>query len=291
MNKMYSMTSGAVDFHEYLKLDCCAKKPEMMMYLKNHLTAIFDMLDMSIEGGRDASMDMTLVLNNDEVYCSQRRGEFMAAVQEKLPLAHSVCVDCNARDIYTMFCLQDETFCAPLMAETVDAFEGAEDFTFKSFVYYHSSGEYAYQLFENGRRVDYKEKFSENILKERVNGGWHGEDVGLIIWFDFQKHADVLKSLRNVACKYLPAEEFENSAELWDDPDEDDGILVNANYWQVDSLQPIQAFADELNAVLAPIMDEVTVKVEDYGWNCFESFALANWVWTENGFQVMGVKF
>lgn len=37
MNKMYSMTSGAVDFHEYLKLDCCAKKPVNAKPQKNKL--------------------------------------------------------------------------------------------------------------------------------------------------------------------------------------------------------------------------------------------------------------
>ena len=55
-------------------------------------------------------------------------------------------------------------------------------------------------------------------------------------------------------------------------------------------MREVQDFLDKVNEVLLPIKDEVSASTNG-SWEARNDFAVATWVWTDEGFKVIGTYF
>ena len=55
-------------------------------------------------------------------------------------------------------------------------------------------------------------------------------------------------------------------------------------------MREVQDFLDKVNEVLLPIKDEVSAETKG-PWEAKDHFAAATWVWTDEGFKVIGTRF
>lgn len=181
---------------------------------------------------------------------------------------------------------------------TVEDMGESENFTYKFYEFLPSSGESWCKKYENGRRIDLEEQFSEDIVDKDFGQDWWCENFLLGTYFDYEKHPDILEKLHETIRKYIPEYELKNCEENWENGyNEEDGysdevgILCPYVSWGFKTLREVQYFLDEVNHILEPIKHEVNA-VSDGKWYISDPpSAVATCVWTEDGFKMVGTEF
>lgn len=172
--------------------------------------------------------------------------------------------------------------------ETVDSFGRTETFTYTVHEFLYSHGEGWCARYENGKWADLEKQYSPSILDKDFGEDWWCWNMDLSIDFDFEKHSDILESLRAAVRKHIPPEELSYCEDGWDDGE--DGILVNSISWTPRKLRVVQDFLDEINTILKPIKSEC----DGYGLGNWyikhPPFAIATWDWTNEGFKITGTE-
>lgn len=130
--------------------------------------------------------------------------------------------------------------------------------------------------------------YSDDLLDADFDEGWWSSDLGLYAEFDFEKHHDILMKLQDIVRSSIPEDEVKYCEEVWADGEFD--LLCSGIQWYCSRMREVQDFLDKVNEVLLPIKDEVSAETKG-PWEAKDHFAAATWVWTDEGFKVIGTRF
>ena len=302
--EQYSI-EGNIEMHEYLQFDVRPKQASLIEFLQNYLETLYRL---SVERSEEnaeyleyhdpVSLEVILIL--DQVEYSSRNEDFLKAVEEKLPTSSSIIIDCKCTGILREFFCEDEedgninmsrkdaVWQGAGMLDELETYKRRNDFTYKLAVFYPDSGEFRYEKILNGRDVDVLAAGTTDITNKSFDDEWWSFSLNLGVDFDFEKHNDVLKKLRDIVRERIPKTEIGYCESAWEDGE--NHILCNGIQWNCRSLAEVQQFLDELNRVLLPIKSEIDAGC-DGTWEVKDEFAVATWIWTDEGFKVVGTCY
>ena len=171
----------------------------------------------------------------------------------------------------------------------IDEIARTETFTYSLHQFLYNHGEGWTCKFENGKWINLEDSYNTAILDKDFGTDWWCWNLDLSVEFDFNKYPEILEALHNCVRKRIPHDEVKYCENAWAEGDV--GILCSFISWYPRKLRVVQDFLDELNAILKPIMNECDGDGVDSKWYINEApFAVATWVWTEEGFKVVGTE-
>lgn len=180
------------------------------------------------------------------------------------------------------------------MLDTLESYKRKNPFTYKLFVFYPDSGDFLYHKILDGKDIDVLASGTVDIIDQTLSHDWWSEQLHLWAAFDISKYPDKLEQLHNIVRSSIPENQVGYCEEVWEDEDEDycnPTLLCNGIQFDCKSLREVQDFLDKINAVLLPIKNEIYDAGGDGTWEVREEFAVATWVWTDEGFKVKGLKY
>lgn len=177
--------------------------------------------------------------------------------------------------------------------------------------YYSKFGDSLRAIIENGQTFEFPMVFStegctewnDDIAKyfsvypldDELTGIWSSELNNLSINFDFAAHPEITETLHSLVRQYLPADQLSDSEDEWEeDYPEAPGMLVYGAFWPVRSIKIIKEFLTKINETIAPILSEcdgTAMGYWEYKDNIKNGAAVAGWIWTEDGFQLVGFQY
>lgn len=302
----YSVEGNVEEMHEYLEFTHKPKQLDLIEYIQSYL---LNLIRLSIERSPEkaeelelshpVTLDAKLIIGED-YFSSSDIDSLVEATIEKLPVANKFSLDikCNGvlREYYNdesdengnsrlNMILKDAVWTGGGMFDTLTAFKRRNRFTYKLAVFYPDSGESDYKKILDGKEIDVVASGTEDILNKETSSEWWSYMLDLWAEFDFEKDKDKLMQLQDIVRKYIPESEVPYCEGTWEDGELH--ILCSSIQWNCNSLKEVQDFLDKLNEVLLPIKDEVEAGGEGT-WEINDEFAVATWVWTDQGFKVIG---
>lgn len=159
-------------------------------------------------------------------------------------------------------------------------------YSFYEFLYNHGAADYG--KFEHRYWIDLEKQFSNDIIKKEYTKELFCWNVDLGVEFDYEKYPEILSQLRKCVKKHVPEDEYQYCDPAWED---DPQQLIVGVSWHTNSLRTVQAFLDEVNAIIEPIKDECDCGADGFWYYPEYPFAVASWGWNEEGFKVFGTEF
>ena len=95
--------------------------------------------------------------------------------------------------------------------------------------------------------------------------------------------------MQDAVRRHIPKDQLEYCEGTWEDGEYQ--ILVHSIGWEPLKLRVVQDFLDEINAIIEPIKNECSCDCEGDWYITRLPFAVATWVWTDDGFKVIGVEY
>lgn len=162
-----------------------------------------------------------------------------------------------------------------------------EEFTYTKFEFLYNHGMGGCSKYENGTWIDLELLNDPGIVDHDFGEDWFCWNLDLGVKFDFEKYPEIVVALQDTVRKHIPADQLGYCEDSWESGDL--GILVSSIAWSPRTLRVVQDFLDEVNAILEPIKSECDCWAGDGVWNQVKApFAVAKWVWTEEGFVIHG---
>jgi hypothetical protein len=283
---------GLVDLNEVLEFKNKPLSDETISYIQEHF-AFLAMYSLNAIRGElhlqefDTKYSCELTIYGDNGYTTQNHIKFIEGILYDLPHAEGF----KITSIY-----QGPSVAPWFNAEVREEFRSTvskigktESFTYSIFEFLYNHGSGGCSKFENGKWVNLESQFSTDIIDCDFGEDWWCWNMDLSVEFDFDKHPKILESLHNTVRKHVPVDQLQYCEKAWKGGDVQ--ILLNSITWTPRTLRPVQDFLDEINIVLAPIIKECD------GWGgdfCLcqtkPPFAVADFVWSDIGFSIRGVK-
>ena len=143
--------------------------------------------------------------------------------------------------------------------------------------------------FENGKWLDLSSEYSSDIVDRDFGADWWCWNVDICIDFDFDAHPQILQDLQNVVRKHIPSDQLRYCEDAWADGDTQ--ILISSITWTPRTLRPVKNLLDEINEIIKPILSECDGWSGDFNWcQVNVPFAVADIVWTSDGFAIKGLE-
>jgi len=303
------MTSveGNIEMHEYLSFEHRPKQDAVAAFLQTYLLNLLriynercaaKMPDVSYP----VELDVTLVLEHEQIFRSQNEEEFVMAVTKLLPEANAFSVDCRCKGVVREFFSyvdesgdedidlieKDPWWTGSGMLDRMESFKRRERFCYKLSAFYPDSGEFRFEKIENGRSIDVLSQMTDRVEERRLNDEWWSFNMGLYADFDSDRYHSELDRLQDIVRANVPADELVYCEDGWEDGDTQ--ILCNSIQWNTTDLNEVQVFLDALNEILLPIKDDVDADGDGF-WVNQDCFAVATWRWTDRGFRVETVHY
>ena len=160
-----------------------------------------------------------------------------------------------------------------------------EKFTYMLYEFLYNHGEGQIRRFENGEWIDLENQFTTDIVDVNFGIDWWCWNLDLCVEFDFDKHPDIINSLHKCVRNSIPKDQVKYCEDTWEKGEV--GIIS----WYPRKLRVVQDFLDSINEILKPIMNECDGGGSYGKWYIKEApFAIATWVWTNNGFIIIGTR-
>ena len=300
---------GCVEIQEFISFEHKPKLASTIAYVQSYFLYLAEMaMERTKEKmpGIDYPVKLRAVLkiNDNETYSSENMAVFTDAVRTKLPLADKFSISSycegNLRDYYSV---EDENgdiieankveidspWNGAGMLDKLESLKRRERFCYKQAVFYYNSGECSYEKIENGREYDVLSLVTPDILKHQPDGTWWSDSVTLGTYFEYEDYPEIIEKLHTCVKKHIPATEIRYCESAWED-DEEPCLLIPGIQWCTDDLNKIQEFLNELNNILEPIADDVSVTAEGT-WEIKDEFSVATWDWLEDHFEIVGVNY
>lgn len=283
---------GIVDLNETIEFQAKPLSKETVSLVQEHfgflaMHALNVMQDGSMDSEDEITYSAELIIYGENGYATCNLVKFAEGVLYDLP---------NAEGFKIISHYQGPSIAPWFNEEVREEFRSVvskmgktESFTYSVFEFLYNHGAGGCAKFEDGKWINLSEHISNDIIYQDFGNDWWCYNVDLCVDFDFEKHADVLHALRETIRKHIPGDQIQYCENAWNDGDEQ--ILLNSIDWTPRTLQPIQAFLEEANAILSPIISECDGWSGDIGWyQVHAPFAVANIVWTNNGFAIEGAE-
>jgi len=311
------------DFHDYINyhFNADAEMHERLeFYYKPKQTALIESLGMYLlhllclsikcsqrkEAQNDFydTLDARLVIDG-LTYSFNDKDAFIEAVVEKLPKANGFIIDVSYPGISIKYLdgklnecgdskldmlIKDTDWTGLGMLELLQQYKRRNPFEYKLSAFLPGCGEFEHVKISKGRDIDVMSActYSEDLLDKDIDGVWWSYSLDLGVEFDFEKHRDVLLKLQDIVRGSIPEDEIKYCEEVWEDGEVN--LLCAGNQWCCSRMREVQDFLDKVNEVLLPIKDEVSASTNG-SWEARNDFAVATWVWTDEGFKVIGTYF
>lgn len=312
ISDLWSTVAGEAELHEYLRFEQPPRSRGLLRLLRIYLGGLLRRHLLTQGGGTEDTLVVHLVLTLDgmESFTSDNPREFFIGLQMlHKASAFSVDVTCSgacgdflvSRELDAqgevlseMYLGKEETrwqgfgLCNYLMDEL------EERFTYKLALYHPDSGESKFIKLVDGVGQAIEEELSPDILLEDVSG-WSNRGFSLFAVFDFEAYPQVREELLAFARTHLSREEFAELKEEKDfyaanpEADAPGAIVINARR-SVENLGEMQAYLDEINEILAPVLSCARLDADGF-WENKAAFAYARIDCTEAGFRIVGMKY
>ena len=173
--------------------------------------------------------------------------------------------------------------------DTVSKIGKTENFTYSVFEFLYNHGCGGCSKFENGKWLDLSSEYSSDIVDRDFGADWWCWNVDICIDFDFDAHPQILQDLQNVVRKHIPSDQLRYCEDAWADGDTQ--ILISSITWTPRTLRPVKNLLDEINEIIKPILSECDGWSGDFNWcQVNVPFAVADIVWTSDGFAIKGLE-
>ena len=315
MSDLRDVLEGNVEMHEYFEIKCKANQFELIKYLQEYLSTLLILSSERAPEFADklnlcypVTLNATLTVGQ-KCFSSTDAERFHEALYEELPNAEGFSVDLTCKGVLReQFCEEPNEECDGEMnmiregviwngAGMLDALEflkRKDEFSYKLAIAYPDSGKFVYKKIFDGKDIDVLASGTEDIIDQTCSHDWWSEQLNLWAVFDISKYPDKLEQLHNIVRSSIPENQVGYCEEVWEEEDEDccnPTLLCNGIQFDCRSLREVQDFLDKLNAVLLPIKDEIIDAGGDGTWEVREDFAVATWVWTDEGFKIKGIQY
>lgn len=298
-------TEGNIQMHERLEFNSKVLNSELIENIDWYLLSL---LRLSEERGPDKITDDDLcypvildvrIFVDGDTYSSSNKIQFEAGL-EKLKNANSFVIDCTCEgSLREYFCdgddeddagrinmiRRDRAWTGAGMLNVLEQYKRLENFDYKLSIFYPDSGKFDYHKIHDGKDIDIPSTYSEEILNKEFDKDWWSEILDLWVLFDPEDHPEIVEALHDLVRNTLPESEVACCEETWE---EDEPCKICSNIqWDCKSLREVQDFLDKVNEIILPIKGDV----DGFGegtWEIRSEFAVATWVWTDDGFKVMG---
>lgn len=300
----YSL-EGNVEMHEYLEFKHKPKQYELIEYLQNYLITLLRLsIQRSPENVQEleASYPVTFdakIIIGDQTFSSQNIESFIAAICEELPKVNEFIIDCSCNGAVREYfddtdengnercnmILKDAVWTGAGMLDTLEQYKRRNSFEYKLAIFYPDSGNFKYEKICNGKEIDVLSAGTEEITDLVCDEEWWSYALDLWAEFDFDKYHDELMNLQRIVKESLPESEVPYCEQAWNDGDLH--LLCWSIQWNCKCLREVQDFLDKINTILLPIKDEIDAGAEGT-WENKRDFAVATWLWTEEGFSIKG---
>lgn len=317
-----------VDMHEYLEVKCKPNQFELIEYLQDYLSTL---LRLSIERSPErlrqlnendpeladdpfdekydsVTLKATLTVG-EKCFSSTDAESFREALYKELPDAEGFIVDLTCKGILCelfddelneegndqkdMVSI-DDIWTGVGMLDTLDEYKRRNAFTYKLFIFNPDVSGFMYEKILDGEDIDVLASGTEDIIDQTFSREWWSENLNLWADFDVDEYSDILEQLYNIVRSSIPEDQLRYCEGKWEEDGElfyEPTVLCNSIQWNCKSLREVQDFLDKLNAVLLPIKDEISDAGGNGTWEVREEFAVATWVWTDEGFKIKGIQY
>lgn len=285
---------GKVELNEYIEFNSKPLEDGTVRKIQEHFGNIgmqaFKYLNGEIEPDHDITYQAELTIKGQDSYTTTNLGSVLYGIFYDLPDADSFSITSYYKGPSVVAC--------PLSDQ--------ENFTYKAFEFLFNHGSGWCRKYENGHWlgyyhndwVDLFEKdsiitemisYNTDILDKNYGMKWWCWNLDLYVDFDFNKHPHILSALQDAVRRHIPKDQLEYCEGTWEDGEYQ--ILVHSIGWEPLKLRVVQDFLDEINAIIEPIKNECSCDCEGDWYITRLPFAVATWVWTDDGFKVIGVEY
>ena len=322
MQKIWHSASYVVEMHERLEVKCKSSQSDLIEYLQEYLSTMLKVSILKsaenlkllsekypeIEDSYDmydpVTFNATLTVGQKSFSSTDVEG-FLKALFDELPNAEKFSVDLTCKGRLSELFVDEEheeeyentdmigidsIWTGAGMLDSLEEYKSRNAFTYKLFVFYPNSGEFLYAKIMDGKDIDVLASGTEDIINQTFSHEWWSEQLDLWVAFDIEKYPDKYEQLYNIVRSSIPEDQVRYCEDAWEE-DEDDARLCCGIQWGCKSLREVQTFLDKLNAVLLPMKDDIIGAGGSGTWEVREDFAVATWVWTEEGFKVKGLQY
>lgn len=289
LSSPYQFIPGDVDLNETIEFNHKPLLKSTIAKIQEHfgflaLQKLKNLREDKPERNIDFSADIKLLGENG--YAKSDLLGFMNALMSDLPNADgfSIKTKYHGPSVSPVF----NTEVREDFFETVTNIGTQERFTYTIYSFSYNGGSGNCGKYQNGEWVDLEKAFTCDIVKTQRSGMWFCWNVNLVLYFDFEKHAEILAALQNAVRKYVPENELQYCEQAWADGDVH--AIINGVAWDTNDLSEVQDFLDEVNLIIMPIQDECEYGTDGIWFYTDSPFAEATWDWTDEGFKVIGVE-
>lgn len=283
--------NGNVVYNEVVDLKGCPNK-ETVQLLKEHFGLLVYLkqkqLTQGCENGADEiQLSMELIVQGNNAYTTNDMYEVLEGIFNDVEKSEGFKISSRyyGETLESWFNKEAVRTTWEFAEELI---ERCPNVSYKYFRFEYNYGEEGFGKYVDGSYIDLTSGYSHKVL-DTSKDQWFCWYADLVVDFDFDKYPRVLQELRRVVKKYLPKEEYENTVPFWEDGEL--GHLVVSAQWLPNRLREIQNFLDEINTIIEPIKDECDCGADGTWIGFGETYIIAKWQWTDNGFIVSGKEW
>lgn len=309
------MFRSAVQMHERIEFDHQPCLRTTMEYIQSYLayfenTAFDSRMETEDDDPHQGEFKVAVELNHKLVYQGDMDQVPAGLLDEQLPKA-----ECFAIEIWVDATLpffhdnpdenakryaidEDDTWQGRGMSDHLEGLKRKEQFTYKAAFRFPNDGSYTeFAYICNGKSYAVEDLCRTDIVQKAEGCNFYGEMITLHATFDIDAHPEILQQLRDAARDYVPDTYKEFMEETWEENDEDGdlhyrGFIIPGCGIEDEDLSKSQQFADRVNQILAPIVNECTidspVPALDHCFYNLDKFAVAAFVWKDQKLQIVG---
>lgn len=240
--------------------------------------------------GRNIEFTGELTIYGENGYTTSDLDEFVYGVLKDLPLADGFkIVSKYSGPSVDHWFEANEKERKEEFATELEEIGKTEKFTYILYEFLYNHGEGRIRKFKNGEWIDLEEKFTTDIIDKDFGIDWWCWNLDLGVEFDFDKYPDIVNSLHQCVRNSIPKDQVKYCEDTWEEGEV--GILVSSISWYPRKLRVVQDFLNAINDILKPIINECDGSGSEGKWYIKEApFAIATWVWTNNGFIIKGTR-
>ena len=284
----FTMIPGRVDLNESIEFKSAPRQQQTITYIQEHF-AYIAMQALKAQCGMLEDNDIVysgeLCIYGQDGYTTTDAGEIVRGIMCDLPKAEGFKITSIYYGPSVAPWFDDEV--REEFRKTVDRMGKSEQFTYKIFEFLYNHGAGGCSKYENGKWINLEKQYTADIVDRNFDQDWWCWNLDLDVEFDYDKYPEILESLHQTVRKHIPKDQIQYCEYTWEDGDV--GILISSISWNPRTLRVVQSFLDEINVILQPIMTECSGFGGDCGWYQTKApFAVADWVWTDEGFKIMG---
>ena len=277
---------GNVDMHEYLEFNHKPRSLELTEFLQSYLLTL---LRFSVERSPDKADELGLnypvkldakMIIGDRVYLSQNGSEFMRAVNEELPKAETLIIDCVCSGILREFynddledpdgrlnmILKDAAWTGAGMLDRLESYKRRDSFTYFYLSFLPDSGSLVAACINKGRSIPPSDLFDTGV---RLSSDLLVDCDGLGVFFesenDIYEYPEFIEAYKKLAKEYVFEPQFHFCEEAWNPESEDYVPNCILPYVQIEArtIGDYEVFLNKLNQLVKQWKGQITLYTDD----------------------------